>query len=293
MPIPKPTETESEDDFMGRCMADPIMQDEYADTEKRTAICLNSFSNNKKGESMTENESIEKVNSDKEEKTTPQESQTEFKYLDVPLEIKMPNEEDGNFSGYASIFGNKDLGNDIVQRGAFLKSLGKKRPKQIKMLFQHKTDEPIGIYKKIEEDEKGLYVEGQLALGTQRGREVHELMKMGAIDGLSIGYKMDGDGYEWNNSGDRRKLKEIDLMEISAVTFPMNPKARVRKVKGTEITIREWEEVLREVAGLSRTESKIAAKAVTKALGQRDVEEDKPEIINAINNLTKLLQGDK
>jgi HK97 family phage prohead protease len=161
------------------------------------------------------------------------------------------------------------------------------------MLFQHKTDEPIGIYKKITEDENGLYVEGQLALGTQRGREVHELMKMGAIDGLSIGYKMDSDGYEWNNRGDKRKLKEIDLMEISAVTFPMNPKARIRKVKGTEITIREWEEVLREVAGLSRTESKIAAKAVTKALGQRDVEEDKPEIINAINNLTKLLQGDK
>tara|TARA_R100000742_G_C4278146_1_gene100663 strand:+ start:1504 stop:2370 length:867 start_codon:yes stop_codon:yes gene_type:complete len=288
MPIPKPTGTESEDEFMGRCMASPVMQDEYADTEKRTAICLGSFRDNKKGEPMIQDEIAEQ-----EEKTTPQKSQTEFKYLDVPLEIKMPNEEDGIFSGYASIFGNKDLGNDIVQKGAFLKSLGKKRPKQIKMLFQHKTDEPIGIYKKIEEDEKGLYVEGQLAMGTQRGREVHELMKMGAIDGLSIGYKMDGDGYEWNNGGDRRKLKEIDLMEISAVTFPMNPKARVRKVKGTEITIREWEEVLRDVGGLSRTESKIAAKAVTKALGQRDVEEDKPEIINAINNLTKLLQGDK
>ena len=288
MPIPKPTGTESEDEFMGRCMANPVMQDEYADTEKRTAICLDSFRNNDKDTVMELNESI-----NQEQKELSQEVETEFKYLDVPLEIKMPNEEDGNFSGYASIFGNKDLGNDIVQRGAFLKSLGKKRPKQIKMLFQHKTDEPIGIYKKITEDENGLYVEGQLALGTQRGREVHELMKMGAIDGLSIGYKMDSDGYEWNNRGDKRKLKEIDLMEISAVTFPMNPKARIRKVKGTEITIREWEEVLREVAGLSRTESKIAAKAVIKALGQRDVEEDKPEIINAINNLTKLLQGDK
>ena len=140
MPIPKPTETESEDDFMGRCMADPVMQDEYADTEKRTAICLDSFRNNDKDKVMELNESI-----NQEQKELSQEVETEFKYLDVPLEIKMPNEEDGNFSGYASIFGNKDLGNDIVQRGAFLKSLGKKRPKQIKMLFQHKTDEPIEI----------------------------------------------------------------------------------------------------------------------------------------------------
>lgn len=74
-------------------------------------------------------------------------------------------------------------------------------------------------------------------------------------------------------------------MEISAVTFPMNPKARVRKVKGAETTIREWEDILRDV-GLSRNESKIGAKALTKALNQRDVDDDMPDLLKSINNLT-------
>ena len=160
------------------------------------------------------------------------------------------------------------------------------------MLYQHKTDEPIGVYKKLEEDDKGLYVEGQLAMGTQRGKEVYELMKMGAIDGLSIGYKVDAKGYDYDERGKRRKLKEVDLMEISAVTFPMNPKARVRKVKGVENTIRDWEEILREVGGLSRNESKMGAKALTQALSQRDVEDGKPELLNSITNLTQLIKGE-
>tara|TARA_R100001440_G_scaffold36955_2_gene56160 strand:+ start:21556 stop:22248 length:693 start_codon:yes stop_codon:yes gene_type:complete len=219
----------------------------------------------------------------------------EFKYIDIQCELKMETDEEkgsGRFSGYASIFGNKDLGNDVVEEGAFAKSLRNKSAKSVKMLYQHKTDEPIGVYKKVVEDEKGLYVEGQLAMGTQRGKEVYELMKMGAIDGLSIGYKVDAKGYEYDERGKRRKLKEVDLMEISAVTFPMNPKARVRKVKGVENTIRDWEEMLREVGGLSRNESKVGAKALTQALSQRDVEDGKPELLNSITNLTQLIKGE-
>ena len=191
------------------------------------------------------------------------------------------------------MFGNKDLGNDVVEKGAFASSLRKKSPKQIKMLFMHKTDEPIGVYEKMEEDEKGLRVEGKLALGTQRGKEVYELMKMGAIDGLSIGYRVDAKGYNYDDDGKKRRLKNVDLMEISAVTFPMNPKARVRKVKGAECTIREWEELLRDVGGLSRNESKVGAKALVKALSQRDVDDGMPELLNSINNLTTTLQGEK
>ena len=157
----------------------------------------------------------------------------------------------------------------------------------------HKTDEPIGVYEKMEEDEKGLRVEGKLALGTQRGKEVYELMKMGAIDGLSIGYRVDAKGYHYDDDGKKRRLKNVDLMEISAVTFPMNPKARVRKVKGAECTIREWEELLRDVGGLSRNESKVGAKALVKALSQRDVDDGMPELLNSINNLTTTLKGDK
>ena len=129
-------------------------------------------------------------------------------------------------------------------------------------------------------------------MGTQRGKEVYELMKMGAIDGLSIGYKVDAKGYDYDERGKRRKLKEVDLMEISAVTFPMNPKARVRKVKGAENTIRDWEEMLRDVGGLSRNESKMGAKALTQALSQRDVDDGKPKLLSSITNLTQLIKGE-
>ena len=283
MPIPKPTGSETEEEFMGRCMKDPQMQSEY-DKGQRTAVCLSSYRGKETEKQMQEVETLEN-------------NETETKYFDVDCEWKIYDDEDedkaGRFSGYASIFGNKDLGNDVVEKGAFASSLRRKSPKQIKMLFMHKTDEPIGVYEKMEEDDKGLRVEGKLALGTQRGKEVYELMKMGAIDGLSIGYRVDAKGYNYDDDGKKRRLKNVDLMEISAVTFPMNPKARVRKVKGAECTIREWEELLRDVGGLSRNESKVGAKALVKALSQRDVDDGMPELLNSINNLTTTLKGDK
>lgn len=279
MPIPKPMGTENEETFMSRCISDSTMQSEYSN-QQRIAICSTSWDERNK-------KSMDEMQIENQEQ--------EFKYIDIQCELKMETDEDkgsGRFSGYASIFGNKDLGNDVVEKGAFAKSLRNKSTKSVKMLYQHKTDEPIGVYKKLEEDDKGLYVEGQLAMGTQRGKEVYELMKMGAIDGLSIGYKVDAKGYDYDERGKRRKLKEVDLMEISAVTFPMNPKARVRKVKGVENTIRDWEEILREVGGLSRNESKMGAKALTQALFQRDVEDGKPELLNSITNLTQLIKGE-
>ena len=283
MPIPKPSGSETESEFMSRCMDDPTMRSEY-DRGQRTAICIASFRDGKKGEQMTE--VIEELDQDTLEPT-------EVKYYDINCEWKVygddDEDEDGKFSGYASIFGNKDLGNDIVERGAFTTSLRRKSPKQIKMLFMHKTDEPIGVFEKMEEDNKGLRVEGRLALGTQRGKEVYELMKMGAIDGLSIGYKVDAKGYGYDDDGKKRYLKNVDLMEISAVTFPMNPKARIRKVKGADTTIREWEDILRDV-GLSRSESKMGAKALTKALAQREVDDVMPDLIQSINNLTKIIK---
>ena len=211
--------------------------------------------------------------------------------LEFKAEIKMDAEDEdkGVFVGYGSYFGNKDQGNDVVQSGAFAKSIAKERSKGIKMLYNHKQDEPIGVYKEINEDSKGLRVKGMLALGTQRGKEVYELMKMGAIDGLSIGYKVDQKGYDYEDNGKKRILKEVDLMEISAVTFPMNQRAKVRYVKG--LTIRDWERELRDVFDLSQREAKITAQAVVKALNQRDVEEGSPEeLLQAINTLTKKIK---
>ena len=91
--------------------------------------------------------------------------------LDLECDYKgIDTEEDGSFEGYASVFGNKDLGNDVIKQGAFAKSIYDKKPKQIKLLYQHKTDEPIGVIDALEEDKRGLKIKGRLAMGTQKGK---------------------------------------------------------------------------------------------------------------------------
>ena len=213
---------------------------------------------------------------------------SEIKSLVFESEVKAG--EQGVFSGYGSIFGNEDQGNDIVQKGAFTKSLQDRPAKKVKMLFQHKTDEPIGVFEEIYEDQKGLFVKGRLALGTQKGREAYELLKMGALDGMSIGFRADPQkqGYNENKRG-VRTLKQVDLMEISLVTFPMNERALITSVKGNSKNIREWEDILREVGGLSRTESKIGAKALYKSLNQREAE-NKQELVSLINKVANLIK---
>ncbi|MGH9915626.1 MAG: HK97 family phage prohead protease [Pyrinomonadaceae bacterium] len=137
-------------------------------------------------------------------------------------------ELDGSFSGYASLFGEVDLGKDVIAPGAFAASIRKRGISGIRMLWQHDANEPIGIWTRINEDSRGLYVEGRLTTGVTRSREVLELMRAGAIDGLSIGFRTvkaraDGAGV--------RRILEADLWEISVVTFPMLPSARVGQVK--------------------------------------------------------------
>ena len=137
---------------------------------------------------------------------------------------------DGVFSGYASVFGEVDLGRDTIERGAFRQSLVERGAGQVRMLYQHDPAEPIGAWKTIREDARGLYVEGVLSPGVARAREVFSLMKSGALDGLSIGFKVGGARTD-ARSGVRR-LHKIDLWEISLVTFPLLPQARVAAVKG-------------------------------------------------------------
>lgn len=136
---------------------------------------------------------------------------------------------DGTFSGYASLFGEVDLGKDVIERGAFQASLVERGPKGVRMLYQHDPNEPIGAWTTLREDTRGLYVEGQLAKGVARASEVHALMKTGALDGLSIGFRTVRARNE-AKSGIRRIL-EADLWEISVVTFPMLPSARISNVK--------------------------------------------------------------
>jgi hypothetical protein len=216
--------------------------------------------------------------------------------LEVKSELKAyedeeeENKEYGEFEGYGSVFGNKDLGNDVIEKGAFAKSLRRRKAKGVKLLYQHKSDMPIGVFDEIKEDEHGLVVKGRLALKTQAGAEAYELLKMGALDGLSIGFRVNPKEVSYDKRGGKRIIKEVDLMEVSLVTFPMNPQATVRSVKGEEISIREWENGLRDAFSLSRSEAKVAAKAVTKCFDQREVDES-AELVDAIKELTLTLKS--
>ena len=215
--------------------------------------------------------------------------------IEVKSELKAwddenSSEEYGMFEGYGSVFGNKDLGNDVIEKGAFAKSIKRRTNKGVKLLYQHKSDMPIGVFDEIREDDHGLVVKGRLALKTQAGAEAYELLKMGALDGLSIGFKINPSEVSYDRRANKRIIKEVDLMEVSLVTFPMNPQATVRSVKGQEISIREWEKGMRDAFNLSRSESKMAAKAVTDVFVQREVDTS-AELVDAIKNLTLTLKS--
>ncbi|HEV7259724.1 MAG TPA: HK97 family phage prohead protease [Bosea sp. (in: a-proteobacteria)] len=150
----------------------------------------------------------------------------ESKFLPLPPARIRP---DGLFEGYASLFGIADLGKDVVEPGAFRDSLTRRGPGGIKLLWQHDPAEPIGRWISLTEDARGLFVRGRLSLAVGRAREIHALMREGAVDGLSIGFRSERARTE-PRSGLRR-LERIDLWEISIVTFPMLPQARVSNVK--------------------------------------------------------------
>lgn len=146
------------------------------------------------------------------------------------VQISLGNvSQDGQFSGYASLFGVADLANDIVEFGAFSKTLELHSSRPVRMLFLHDPDLVIGRWLTLRQDNKGLYVEGQLSLDVARAKDIHSLMLSGALDGLSIGFKT-RKSYKDQMTG-ARYISEADLWEISVVTFPMLPDARVTQVK--------------------------------------------------------------
>ncbi|WP_377513136.1 HK97 family phage prohead protease [Octadecabacter sp. R77987] len=129
-------------------------------------------------------------------------------------------------SGYASLFGKCDQGGDVVEAGAYLGSLARLKTKggSVKMLWQHDPSQPIGVWDEVREDARGLWVKGRILTDVARGREAAALIGAGAIDGLSIGYRT-----VRATKGDKggRRLSELELWEVSLVTFPMLPDARV------------------------------------------------------------------
>lgn len=225
----------------------------------------------------------------------------EHKFFKTDFQIKEISEE-GKFSGYGSVFDVIDHGRDKIVKGAFTDSLKewKAKKKLPALLWQHDHKQPIGKYTKMVEDENGLYVEGQLALKTQRGAEAHELMKMDAVDGLSIGYALK----EWTYDEDEDfyTLLKVNLWEVSLVTIPMNDEARVSDVKnilasGEIPTERQFEKFLRDV-GFSKQQAKTITSNGFKNISDsgRDAQ-DKQEpgrddqVKQCINNLLNLIQA--
>ncbi|WP_246252350.1 HK97 family phage prohead protease [Parasulfitobacter algicola] len=145
-----------------------------------------------------------------------------FCQLDATLSVT-----DGTLiEGYASLFGKCDQGGDVVEAGAYARSLAAMKAKAgtVKMLWQHDPTQPIGVWDEVREDAKGLYVKGRILTDVAKGREAAALIEAGAIDGLSIGYRTVMSAKD--NKG-RRLLSELELWEVSLVTFPMLPDARV------------------------------------------------------------------
>lgn len=179
------------------------------------------------------------------------------------FELKESAEQKGIFTGYASVFNNIDSDNDVIVKGAFSSSLAKRK---IKLLWQHKTDEPIGLILEANEDDTGLYVKCRINLETEKGAETYSNLKMGILDKMSIGFKTVD--YEMDKKG-VRILKELDLYEISIVTFPANDMAEVDSVKNSS-SPKDVEKALRDV-GYSNKNAKHIISMFGIPTSQRDV----------------------
>ncbi|MEG1232511.1 MAG: HK97 family phage prohead protease [Acinetobacter sp.] len=212
------------------------------------------------------------------------------------LEIKAV-QEDGFFSGYGAVFGNVDWYNDVILHGAFQKSLQRweEKGKMPPVLWNHNDGEPIGVYTNIYEDEKGLFVEGRLLIDdVPRAKSTHALLKAGAIDGLSIGYKTKKANQQTNGI---RELIELDLGEISIVTMPANEESLITSVKskledGELPTLPEFEKFLRE-SGFSKTQATaIAGKGLRHLLSESEGEKLQAKSISNALNILKGSQND-
>lgn len=250
--MPDPRADESRADFVDRCMGDSEAVADYPDAGQRFAVC------NAKWE-------------DRDKMGEP-----ERKTMQFPCEIKMDG--DGNsVEGWASVFDIKDQGGDTVTRGAYGESLARMQQagRSIKMLWQHDPSQPIGVWDEVRETSAGLYVKGRILPEVEKGREAVALIRAGALDGLSIGYRtIDAE----RMPGGGRKLTKLDLWEVSLVTFPMQREARTTSIKG-EPRPADIERALRDT-GFSRDEAKAMAAAAWKRRTEilRDADIPAPEI---------------
>lgn len=160
----------------------------------------------------------------------------------------------GHFTGYASVFGRIDKGRDIVLKGAFARSIAERGPRGIKVLWQHDPREPIGVLEDIREDDYGLFVRARLLHDVRRASEARALLQAAAVDGLSIGYKTVA--ADTDERTGVRQLKDVDLWEVSLVTFPMQEAARVVHFKSAD----RWGDIVRTLRQYEWGMSDLAAR---------------------------------
>jgi len=205
------------------------------------------------------------------------------------LQIKATG-DDGSIEGYGSVFGVRDNYDDVIAAGAFLATLAahKAAGTMPAMLWQHDGCQPIGIWTEMVEDAKGLRIKGQLALETTLGKEAHALLKMGALNGLSIGFI--SKQWAYDRESEVRTLTEIDLWEVSLVTFPANEKARITNVKSASdlATPKDAERVLRD-AGFSKSDATALVSRVMRMGEERSDSVD--STAKAMSAATRLLKS--
>jgi HK97 family phage prohead protease len=217
MPIPSPNSNESNNDFMDRCMADATMVDEY-DQEQRYAICSN------------------QLTTEKEQSMSKYEIKNSF-------EIKDMDASKREVAVYLSKFGNIDSDNDVIQKGAFKKSLQERGPnapsnRKIAFLRHHNWEMPIGVFTKLMEDDNGLFAVGRLGTSTL-GEDAWRDYQDGIIREHSIGFQRISDKTKFvkdtsNPAGGFTLLQEVKLWEGSAVTFGANELTNVVDIMKSE-----------------------------------------------------------
>lgn len=215
-----------------------------------------------------------------------------FNRLSPLIEFKAEaHDASGLFQGLAAVFGGEpDAYGDIIVPGAFTDSMDDHKSTDTlpALLWSHDPSEPIGRFLEMKETPAGLEVTGKLTLGTKRGQDAYELMKDAAL-GLSIGYNVPPGGAQEN--GRIRLLKKINLFEVSAVAMPANRRARITAVKSAPQTTREFEALLRDVAGLSSRQAKAVATHGWSSIHDRDDRDDVDGIAALILSYTTRIKG--
>lgn len=203
-----------------------------------------------------------------------------LKFADGGVSVKK-----GVISGYASRFGLVDQGGDKVMAGAYTKSLKRAgdEGRNVKMLWQHDPSQPIGVWDEVKEDETGLYVKGRILEDVAKGREAIALIKAGAMDGMSIGYQT---RKATKGSDGSRELRDLDLWEVSLVTFPMQMEARASiKALSDEIEQKRFLENTLRDAGFSKNEAKHGASVLVSEVLGRDASETSAEMADYVKQL--------